>query len=150
MLILRRANSIMFIDPYIDPKLPRYDSFIQLLEAVGERFPKPYVEIHCKIRRSCGEAWDKKEMKIIFREKFKSVLKNFKKIEIFVWDNFHDRYLISNLGGILMSNGFDTSTDPARTTWARLGRSVLKDVVLEFDPRSSDRTLQFTFPVLKK
>ena len=28
--------------------------------------------------------------------------------EVFVWDDFHDRYLISNLVGISLPNGFDT------------------------------------------
>ena len=147
-LILRHANSIMFIDPYIDPTLSHYASFIQLLKAVGERSPKPSVEIHCKIRRGSGQrapAWNKEKMKTIFRENLEPVLEIFKKIEILVWDDFHDRYLISNLGGILMSNGFDTSTDSSRTTWARLGRNVRDDVQREFD-RTNQR-LQFTFPI---
>ena len=40
--------------------------------------------------------------------------------EVFIWDDFHDRYLISNLIGILIPNGFDVTTDPNdTTTWTR-------------------------------
>ena len=149
-LILRHAKSIKFIDPYIDPNESRYDSLIQLFEAVGERSPKPSVEIHCKIRRGSGQkapAWDKEEMKTIFQEKFKPVLKFFEKIEILVWDDFHDRYLISNLGGILMSNGFDTSTDSSQVTWARLKRADRDSVQREFHREVNPNRLQFFFQI---
>ena len=33
---------------------------------------------------------------------------------VFIWDDFHDRYLISNLVGISLPNGFDTTTAPGR------------------------------------
>jgi len=49
-LVLRHANSIMFIDPHIDLVLPRYKDFISLLQAAGNRLPRPQIEIH----RVCG------------------------------------------------------------------------------------------------
>ena len=145
-LILRHANSIMFVDPYIDPERHNYTHFIQLLKAMGKRNPKPRVEIHRKIPLSSEKTEDqiKNNMEISFRRKFKSVLKSLK-IKIFVWDDFHDRYLISNLGGISIPNGFDTSNDKRKTTWTRLGRRALADVEREFDRTSQVRKLRFTF-----
>ena len=32
--------------------------------------------------------------------------------EVFLWDDFHDRYLISDLVGILVPYGFDTTRAP--------------------------------------
>jgi hypothetical protein len=56
-------------------------------------------------------------------------------VEVFLWDDFHDRYLISNLIGILMPNGFDTNTSITR--WARLDSEHRDSVEKEFDPPSS-------------
>ena len=144
-LILRHAESIMFIDPYIDPTKYNYRHFIQLLEAMGKSTSKPLVEIHCKIPDSSGlEDRIKKNMKIGFQKKIKSVIGNLE-IEIFVWDDFHDRYLISNLGGVSVPNGFDTSNDQRETTWTRLSPDDRDAVQREFDVSSRSRKLRFMF-----
>ena len=69
--------------------------------------------------------------------------------EVFVWDDFHDRYLISNLVGISLPNGFDTTRNPdSITRWTRLGRCDRDDVQREFDPASRRHALhtRFTIP----
>ena len=69
--------------------------------------------------------------------------------EVFVWDDFHDRYLISNLVGISLPNGFDTDRNPnSVTSWARLSRTDSDDVLREFDPVSRRHTqrARFTIP----
>lgn len=87
-------------------------------------------------------------MEDAFRNAFEHVLRKANsKIKVFVWDDFHDRYLISNLGGIQMANGFDTSTGPRRTTWSRLGQAVLDDVQREFNDENEDHRLHFTFEI---
>ena len=153
-LILRHAKSIMFIDPYIYPAQSNYTDFVQLLEAAGNRPPKspqPLIEIHSKIRNISGKT--KEETHQIrennFRNEFGPVLSQSNlKAEVFTWDDFHDRYLISNLGGIQMSNGFDTSSKPDDlTTWSRLGRSARDDVQREFARESNKHKLQFNFTI---
>ena len=68
--------------------------------------------------------------------------------EVFLWDNFHDRYLISDLVGILVPHGFGTTTAPAAlTTWSRLGRPQRDDVQREFDPASRRHALTHRFTV---
>lgn len=150
-LILRHAKSIKFIDPYIDPEKPNYCHFSQLLEVAGNRTPQPHVEIHRKILRGSGQnapLWKKQKMEGTFRNEFEQVLlKANLKIRVFVWDDFHDRYLISNLVGIQMANGFDTSTGPRKTTWSRLGHSVRDDVQREFSDQNEDHKLHFTFTI---
>ncbi len=160
-LILRHARSIMFIDPYIYPVQPNYANFIKLLEAAGDRppqSPRPLVEIEIhnkirEIRKKNGELENKvathQIMENTFRDEFGPVLSQSNlKAEIFIWDNFHDRYLISNLGGIQMSNGFDTSRKPDDlTTWSRLGRSDRDDVQREFARESNKHKLQFNFTI---
>jgi hypothetical protein len=69
-------------------------------------------------------------------------------VEVLIWDDFHDRYVISNLIGILLSNGFDTTANPASiTSWTRLGREDRDDVQREFDPASKRHKLHARFVV---
>jgi len=70
------------------------------------------------------------------------------RIEVFLWDDFHDRYLISNLIGVSMPNGFDTITHRTSVTrWTRLGRDDRDDVQREFDPASARHALRHQFVV---
>jgi hypothetical protein len=67
---------------------------------------------------------------------------------VFVWDDFHDRYLISNLMGISLPNGFDTTRDPnSVTTWTRLGRNERDDIQQEFDEASGHHALRARFTI---
>jgi hypothetical protein len=69
-------------------------------------------------------------------------------VEIFIWDDHHDRYLITDLIGIGMENGFDTTTDPnAITTWMRLSRATRDDIQREFDPACVRHALRHRFSV---
>jgi hypothetical protein len=55
-----------------------------------------------------------------------------------VWDEVHDRYLITDLVGISLPYGFGTTKAPnAQTTWTRLGRDDRDSVQREFDPSRS-------------
>ena len=69
--------------------------------------------------------------------------------EVFIRDDFHDRYLISNLIGVSLPNGFDTTRNPdSITRWTRLGRCDGDDVQREFYPASRRHALhtRFTIP----
>jgi hypothetical protein len=68
--------------------------------------------------------------------------------EVFIWDDFHDRYLISDLIGVSLPYGFDTTTDESSfTTWTRLGRHDRDDIQREFDPASGRHALRHRFRV---
>lgn len=68
--------------------------------------------------------------------------------EVFVWDDFHDRYVISDLIGINIPNGLDTTTDPAAiTTWTRLGRDDRDDVQREFESAAKRHKLWHRFRI---
>ena len=69
--------------------------------------------------------------------------------EVFVWDDFHDRYLISNLVGISLPHGLGTTRDPYSVTrWTRLGRNDRDGVQREFDPASKRHGLRARFAPL--
>ncbi|GIW41856.1 MAG: hypothetical protein KatS3mg076_2433 [Candidatus Binatia bacterium] len=152
--VLRRANSLMFIDPHLDPEKPRYGGFVRLLEAAGRRDPAPVIEIH----RVCFEGPPRDRTFPMdgdpqyFRQRFRRPLEARiravgLRVEVFVWDDFHDRHLITNLIGIHMSDGFDTSKGRNLTTWSRLGRDARDHIQREFDPRSGHHALRDRFTI---
>ena len=147
--ILRCSNSLMFIDPHLDPAKPRYGGFGTLLQCAGRRTPTPQIEIH----RVCYEGAGRDRWFPDFRPAFRGALTESLRLAgltatVHVWDDFHDRYLISNLIGVSLQNGFDTSRAPdAVTTWTRLGRRDRDDVQREFDPVAGRHVLRDRFEV---
>ena len=142
--ILRCANSLQFIDPHLDPTKLRYRPFVDLLSVAGRRDPAPVVEIHRCGYSGSGPSRETLDVSALQRD-FRGALADRLRtvglqVEVFVWDEFHDRYLISNLIGILMPNGFDTKTNNM-TTWSRMGRKERDDVQREFDPASRRHVL---------
>lgn len=146
-LVLRCANSIIFIDAHLDPEKHGYRDFGKLLARAGGRTPAPRIEIH----RVCYEG-SGPERRFPMRDDSRYFERRFGRLaaplrrsglsaEVFIWDDFHDRYLISNLIGIALSNGFDTNTNQT-TTWHRLGRVDRDKVRREFHPRTGPHKLQ--------
>jgi hypothetical protein len=68
--------------------------------------------------------------------------------DVFLWDDFHDRYLISDLVGISVPHGFETTSAPnAVTTWTRLGRDDRDDILREFEPAFYRHILRHRFRI---
>ena len=153
--VLRFSNSLVFIDPHLDPSQPRYGSFGMLLQRAGNRAPVPRVEIHRVCYEGSGPArrLPMREDPGYFRRAFRDVLARPLRdaglgAEVFIWSDFHDRYLVSNLVGISLPNGFDVPGAPgAITTWTRLGRGDRDDVQREFDPGAGRHGLVDRFDV---
>ena len=152
--VFRCSNSLMFIDPHLDPMQTRYREFGELMEMAGQRQPPPSIEIH----RVCYEGSgpdrrfpmreDRDYFERRFRDGISAYLRPGLQAEVFIWDDFHDRYLISNLIGISLPNGFDTTRDPNSVTrWTRLGRNDSDGVQREFDPPSRRHTLRARFMI---
>jgi hypothetical protein len=140
----------MFIDPHIDPERQGYGGFMTLLEAAGNRSLKPLIEIHRVCYEGSGprrEVRAGREWQQVFGQCLKPSLALLDlRVDVFIWDDFHDRYLITDLIGISVPNGFDVSNDPnARTTWTRLGRNDRDDVQREFHPSSGRHKLHEKF-----
>jgi hypothetical protein len=56
---------------------------------------------------------DNKQWEKIFRNNFEKLFYNAGlQAEVFIWDDFHDRYLITDIIGINLPYGFDT--DPSK------------------------------------
>lgn len=152
-LIMRSANSIMLIDPHLDPSQRRYGDVLPLLLLAQDRRPLPLIEIHRVMYVGSNRSRqfvDSVEWENRFRDSWGTDLAAAGlKVEVFIWDDHHDRYLITDLIGIEMGNGYDTTTNPnAITTWSRIDRKDRDDIQREFDPACNRHTLrhQFTVP----
>ena len=151
--ILRCSNSIIFIDPHLDPEKPGYRNFGSLLAQAGNRTPRPRIEIHRVCYEGSGRArrFPMREDAAYFDRRFRDALAGPLRdadldATVFIWDDFHDRYLISNLTGVSLPHGFDTTGAPnARTTWTRLGRDDRDDVRREFHPACKRHALAACF-----
>lgn len=151
-LVLRHANSLMFIDPHVDPSRAQYRSIVQLVQAAGSRKPAPLIEVHRVCYRGSGpsrQILNPSEIEGTFRNQLTGALQAVGLVmDVFIWDDFHDRYLICDLLGISLPNGFDTTNAPnAVTTWTRLGRKDRDEIQREFDPASKRHTLRHRFTV---
>ena len=151
--VLRCSNSLLFIDPHLDPARYQYREIGKLLALAGGRTPVPRIEIHRVCYEGSGRARQIRDdgyFEHRFREELADPLRAAGlQAEVFVWDDFHDRYLISNLIGILLPNGFDTVRDPNDdTTWARLSRKDRDRIQREFDVASQRHVLRGRFTIL--
>ena len=146
-LVLRCSNSIIFIDAHLDPEKHRYRDFGELLSRAGGRTPAPRIEVHRVCYEGSGpqRRFPMRDDPNYFEHRFGRLAAPLRRsglsAEVFIWDDFHDRYLISNLIGIALSNGFDTNNSQS-TTWHRLGRLDRDNVRREFHPRTGPHKLQ--------
>lgn len=152
-LVLSNANSLIFVDPHLDPSQPRYSNFIRLLLG-AKRNPPAVLEVH----RACYEGSGpnrqiftgarQAELVERFRKNWRAPLEQAGiKVSVSVWPDLHDRALISNLIGMRVSNGFDESNDASETvTFSRLGREDSEKVQRDVDPAVNKPIYSFQVP----
>jgi hypothetical protein len=149
--LFRCSKSIMFIDGHLDPSKERYQDFISLLGPLTRLKRKPLIEIHrgCYLGSGPGRILLKEqELREIFRGNCAKLIKPLDfKIDVFIWDDIHDRHIITDLMGVLLGNGLDTSASGEPTTWARLGRKERDDIQRRYDPAFRPRNLKCRFSV---
>lgn len=150
-LVLRHANSLMFIDPYIDPTDTfQYSAFIKLFDRLKNRSVKPLIEVH---RAAWYKGGDDKRPRVkevvaaLTPQLVACAARAGISIDVFLWDEVHDRYLISDVIGISMPYGIATTNAPsAFTTWTRLGRNDRDSVQRDFDPAHRQPRHRFKIP----
>jgi hypothetical protein len=151
--LLRHANFIAFIDPHLDPTQERYKDFLYLLchPAFAKRNCMPKIEIHRVA--TLGSGPDKvlaiPEIENRFRDKWETAIKDRNiQADIFLWDDFHDRFVSSELISMNWSNGFDTTTSPnAKVTVSRLSREDRDELQKEFAFNSCQHNRLWNFTI---
>jgi hypothetical protein len=136
-LVLRHANSLMFIDPHIDPVAENYREFPQLLLAAGAAGRRPLIEIHrasWRLVQGRKDGVSSAQWMADFEPWSERLVRAGLSATVFLWETMHDRYLITDLVGINVPNGFDIATDPAQTsTWTNPGPAERDRLQKEFD-----------------
>lgn len=146
--VLMQANSLMFIDPNLDPNSYNYREFVQLLNPIAQRAIKPRIEIHRSFCKGDGRARTL-PTEADWRSGFSELGQQLRTLgisaEIFGWDDFHDRYLIADVVGIIVPAGFDvTGQQNDCSTWGRLGREDKDKIQRLFDPAARQPKWRFT------
>lgn len=148
--ILQSAKSLMFLDPHLDPSRRNYGEFFELLRCCERKDIPPLVELHrvCYVGHGATrQIYSNSELEDMFRMHLKPLISGCSfSVEVFVWDHFHNRYLITDLVGIQLPDGIDISNDINNTTtWTRLGPTHRDDIQREFDKSSSPHQLRHHF-----
>jgi hypothetical protein len=151
--VLLQANSLMFIDPNLDPSRYNYRYFHELLKPLASRAIRPRIEIHRSLCKGDGPGRE-----FPTEENWKEAFANFGAMlaswgiasEVFFWDDFHERYLITDIVGISVPAGFDvTGKANDWSTWGRLGRNDKDKIQRLFDPAARADKLKWRFMVGK-
>lgn len=147
--VLMQANSLMFIDPNLDPSGHNYRDFWQLLAPLGQRAVKPRVEIHRSFCKGDGAARTfptEADWKTSFDALDQALKASGITAEVFFWQDFHERYLIADVIGISVPAGFDvTGKQDDWSTWGRLGRDDKDKIQRLFDPAARQASLKWRF-----
>jgi len=132
--LIKYSRSLMFIDPYLDLQAANYQDFLNLLKEIASVNPDVEIELHRQIKPAhsgqlrSADNWKQSFEQVLTAE---PVLENLN-IKVFIWDEFHDRYLVSNLMGISIPYGFDTTKKAEATRWSMLSPQDANDVREEF------------------
>lgn len=152
-LVLRHASLLMFIDAYIDPRAPNYEEFPQLLLAAGSNENKPIIQIH---RASWRKVGGKIEVQPLaawiadFDPWSEKLARTDMKADVFIWEDTHDRYLVSDTISINLPYGFDIGSDgDPPTTWSRIGTKEIERLQLEYEPNCKVHRLVGSFSIGK-
>lgn len=149
--VLLHANSLMFIDPNLDPDKLNYKNFANLLRPIQSREIKPIIEIHRSI--ALGDGVSREFLKAEdWQQRFRPLNDNLAamglKATVLFWNDFHDRFLVSDLIGLSLSSGFDTTSDPnSEACWSRLGRHQREARQRRFDPAVRSDLFKFKFEI---
>jgi hypothetical protein len=148
---LMQANSLMFIDPNLDPSSRNYREFHLILVPLAQRGIKPRIEIHRSFCKGDGPARTfptQSDWKAGFAALGNTLQSQGLTTEIFFWDDFHERYLITDIIGVSVPAGFDiTSKQDDWSTWGRLGREDKDTIQRLFDPAARSGSLKWRFSI---
>jgi hypothetical protein len=151
--VLMHAKYFTFIDPYLDERdeperRSTYRDFSTLLQKIPNHADGTTVRVEIHVWKrddGCRTDWEARVEKT-----HRALTRARRTAELFVWPlKFHDRYLITDLVGISVPNGFDTATRDSddKTTWTRVGRHDAEEVEKEFDRNNGKYGQPYIFPI---
>lgn len=129
--LLRSATQIRFVDPYFDSDLPEYfEPMKEYLSAAQQRrtLGELQIQIHFSVRNEQFQGKPVRDVDIA-RQRLDACVRNLTpllranvKLNAFAWGEatsglrMHNRYLLSEVGGIAIGTGLDQSQHGSRQT----------------------------------
>ena len=149
--LFRHANSIRFIDPHLDPSQARYSGFGTLLLPLKYREEAPEIEIHRVCYSGSGESrrvLTEADIRGLFAGLSEQLSAHGLRATVFVWADDHDRHILTDIGGLMLGNGLDTShaVDTA-VTWSRIDRYTQDQISRRHDTAVNGKNLRFQFDI---
>jgi hypothetical protein len=114
--LIRISTDFLFIDPYFASKPQDYQSLVKMLHvATEQQSAVPRIEIHTSTKGTMAFILDKCRTSIAPRLPAKTEIKVFQWRERVGGERLHDRFVLTDLGGMLSTYGWD-SGEPGQTT----------------------------------
>lgn len=120
------ANEIIFVEPHFDPGTYGYNKafkhYFRELFSSNKKYKK--IEIHTLANIELNHFIEE------FKNKFANVIVKDSEIVVFRWkrlsenENFHPRYLLTEIGGIRIDYGFDESSENETTDIQTIGDAI--------------------------
>ncbi|MDE0555248.1 MAG: hypothetical protein OXI24_13580 [Candidatus Poribacteria bacterium] len=147
-VLLQTSNNILFIDPYFYLDKVAYREI--LFKCLEKCRPKSNckISIHCKKKR--GE--EESIFQLIGRNKpeILSIIPLGLSIDVYCWDelvggeDFHDRFLVTDRGGISIQGGFIPKTKSKTTDMNLMSKENVKRKLKWFSWDSEEETFELT------
>jgi hypothetical protein len=141
--LLRRASRFDFIDPHLDPSDRRYLRFCRLVRELNHNPNKPRIVFHTSLK----VIFRAETAESAFSQISNAMIPAGKTADVYIWDyedlpdKFHDRFLLTDLIGIQLGRGFESSPRVdnnafiiPRATAQRVSEVFRNDVNSRFEP----------------
>jgi hypothetical protein len=104
------SHDLLFVDPFFARRTDAFGAIAKIIaEAQNATFPLRYVEVHTEVKESQTMKCAKQNIRDTFPEMMHhfGVKKEKWKLTVRIRSRLHDRFLMTDLGGISLSAGFD-------------------------------------------
>lgn len=134
--MLRFSSRILIVDPFYDPFSQKYKSTVrECLRMVSGLNPGASVEIHYRYHdnKPANDILEREAARL-----FPGVIPQNIKVSIFCWrqrhggEDFHARYLLTEMGGIAVDAGFSDEGNQQTTDMHLMGYELSQQKLIEF------------------
>ena len=133
------TNDIIFVEPHFDPGTYKwyhaFQCYFSELFNCGKKYRK--IEIHTSAKI------ETEHFANTFKSNFEKIVKDGHEINVFMWDrieeneNFHPRYLLTEIGGIRIDYGYDEVSDNETTDVQTIGENLYNIRLSNIQPQSN-------------
>ena len=113
--LLRNSLTIIFVDPYFDPRKHRWREPLKVFLEHSIKNPRLKDKERIEVHTSTRILWEgEKTFEEVCRKKLPDCIPQNMKVKVKRWkqkdcgEKFHNRYILTDLGGVMFGTGLDT------------------------------------------